>query len=165
VSTVDWSAVTGLRTGGFEGFIPIHCLRAERAASIPDAPGLYVVHFRRPVRSVRFVYPSPAGHYEGRDPTVSIEELKQHWVAGSPVVYIGKARATLRGRVSCYLRFGKGEPVPHQGGRYIWQIGSSDDLLVCWKVIRGIDPRAVERNLIEDFRRTFGKRPFANLQA
>jgi hypothetical protein len=34
-------------------------------------------------------------------------------------------------------RYGRGEPVAHQGGRYLWPIAEHDSLRVAWK----LDPR------------------------
>lgn len=99
---------------------------------------------------------------------VSIAELEANWVEGTSVVYIGKAggvgsSATLQKRISQYIRFGQGANVGHWGGRYIWQLADSRDLVVCWKILTNEEPREVERLMIADFIDVHGgKRPFAN---
>jgi hypothetical protein len=109
------------------------------------------------------------GHFKGQDPNVSLSELKDNWVEGTPVIYIGKAggagnTATLNKRLGQYLRFGQGANVGHWGGRYIWQLADSRDLIVCWKTLTDDDPREVEHQMIAEFKATHaGKRPFANL--
>jgi hypothetical protein len=88
-------------------------------------------------------------------------------VDGALVLNIGKAgpgKATLRSRLKQYIRFGQGEAVGHRGGRYIWQLAHSDDLLVCWKVTPDDVPRTVEKMLIEEFETVYGRPPFANLK-
>lgn len=84
------------------------------------------------------------------------------------MVYIGKAggpgkNATLRSRMRQYMRFGQGEALGHCGGRYIWQLSDSRDLVVCWKPTTGEDPRDVERELIDEFKAIYGRHPFVNL--
>jgi hypothetical protein len=49
------------------------------------------------------------------------------------------------------------------GGRHIWQLANSGNLLVCWKVTLHDVLRTVEKALIEEFERVYGKLPFANL--
>jgi len=64
------------------------------------------------------------------------------------------------------MRFGKGEPVGHRGGRYIWQLQDNKDLLMCWRpIIKGVeDPSAMESELLCEFVGTYGRLPFANLR-
>ena len=93
----------------------------------------------------------------------------------SIVIYIGQAGgvrngkwsdSNLRERLKKYFDFGLGKPVGHWGGRLIWQIENSDKLIVCWKELpdKVKDPCKEESKLIEKFKTTFGKRPFANLR-
>jgi hypothetical protein len=83
------------------------------------------------------------------------------------VLNIGKAgpgrTATLKSRLLNYVRFGQGKNSGHSGGRYIWQLPNSRDLLVCWKATGKAVPREVEKRLIAEFRQKYGKLPFANL--
>lgn len=60
-----------------------------------------------------------AGHFNGTDPTVPVAELKQLWVPGIRIVYIGKAnhggsrKGGLLKRLDEFPRFGASEPVCH----------------------------------------------------
>lgn len=143
---------------GFDGFVPF--------AALPDSPppaepGVYVV-----VRLARtapvFLSGSPAGWFKDRDPTLPVAELRAAWVPGEPVIYIGKAagRRGLRRRLSEYRRHGAGRAVGHWGGRMIWQLADSAELLVGWRTVA--DARATEKALIADFVAMYGSMPFAN---
>ena len=159
---------SGLENEGFEGFVPIHHLKANDCACVPDQMGVYVV-FRTPATPPAFLAESVGGYYKGENPTVSAARLRAEWVPDVEVVYIGKAGAagsdvTLKDRVGAYMRFGRGRPVAHRGGKLIWQLADHDDLLVCWKELSSQDPRSVEKYLIAEFARQYGPRPFANLQ-
>jgi hypothetical protein len=57
---------------------------------VPCRPGAYVV-LRLSAAEPAFVQSSPAGHFQGGDPTVSVERLQREWLAGARVLYIGKA--------------------------------------------------------------------------
>lgn len=115
-----------------------------------------------------FLERSIAGHFKGRDPTVDAQALAANWVPGAATLYIGMAdwrkrgKHPLRKRLQEFARIGAGEAVGHWGGRLIWQLADSDQLLVAWKGTPHRIPKAVEDALIADFRDAFGKPPFAN---
>ncbi len=158
-----------LQAHGFEGFKTMGELMDGARTQIPARKGVYVV-LRESESAPRFLTEGTGGFFKGKNPNVSIAELEANWVEGTPVVYIGKAggagsSATLQKRIDQYLRFGQGANVGHWGGRYIWQLADSRDLIVCWKTLTNEEPREVEHKMIEDFKATHtGKRPFANLK-
>ena len=58
---------------------------------------------------------------------------------------------------------GQGKPVGHWGGRYIWQLSDSDELLVAWKVTNDA-PELVENEMLAAFVDRYDQLPFANLR-
>lgn len=151
---------------GFEGFSTIQGIRLRRTAVLPQ-PGVYVV-LREHLGPVEFLNKGTGGWFKGRDPSVPVETLVANWVEDAYVVYIGKADAGARGqrgirtRLDEYVRFGMGEPIGHWGGRYLWQLAGTDELLVCYKACH--DPAGEERRLLDRFRSEYGTLPFANLR-
>ncbi|MET9595602.1 hypothetical protein ABZY45_32455 [Streptomyces sp. NPDC006516] len=94
--------------------------------------------------------------------------LEAAWVDEAVIVYVGKASAGkdggrgLRKRLDEYRRHGAGGSAGHWGGRYIWQLADSDELLVAWLQIPERDPGEAEAELIAEFMELYGARPFAN---
>ena len=124
--------------------------------------GVYVVLYTTGTYPI-FLQVGTGGFYNDKDPNVSIEELETNWIDGEQVIYIGKA-TSLRNRLSQYMRFGSGKKVGHKGGRYIWQLKDSANLIVCWKRTKE-NPRDVEKEMIAEFKLSHqGRRPFANLK-
>lgn len=73
-------------------------------------------------------------------------------------------KRTLRKRLDEYRRFGKGEPIGHWGGRLIWQLADSDELVVGWRATKPPQhPQCEESTLIRGFEADYGMRPFANM--
>ncbi len=151
-----------LERTGFLGWRTWAVLRNSRFAGVPDGPATYVVY--RPATDHLFLDTNPGGRFNGRDPSVSVETLKAKWVSGAQMVYIGKADVAHR-RLKQFARFGDGEPVAHWGGRYIWQLQDSFELLVAWHSIAWDEPaREYEKRLLAHFGALHnGRRPFANL--
>jgi hypothetical protein len=139
---------------------------ASDYSSIPRVKGVYLV--LNPTKKGEFLTIGTGGLFKGKNPNISISELKANWVDDTIVVYIGKAgkdgsSATLRSRLKQYFGFGRGKSVGHWGGRYIWQLKDSGDLVVCWKALPKNDPKTLESELIQYFISIYSKRPFANL--
>lgn len=147
-----------LERSGFEGWLSFGEL-ATQLDQMTSAGGVYVVS--RASGEPAFLDANPGGCFKGRDPSVSNEALRANWVDGAEVVYIGKAD-NLRRRLHELARFGEGAPIGHWGGRLIWQLADSAELLVAWKETPDRVPREVETEMITAFRAAFGKPPFAN---
>lgn len=152
---------------GFLGFKSIQQLWNDYSV-IPDVSGVYVV-INPDMKEKRFLPKGTGGFFKGKDPNISQEELKGYWIDNCLVIYIGKAggsnsSATLRKRIKQYLDFGKGKPVGHYGGRLIWQLVNSKDLIIAWKILKQIEPRNEEQKLLNEFVNIYGKLPFANLK-
>jgi hypothetical protein len=148
----------------FHGFKTIKELKQD-ISSIPNQKGVYLVLFKnnQPV----FLEKNIGGHFKGKDPSVPITKLKSNWISNEEIIYIGQAggngsNVTLRKRLKQYLQFGSGKPVGHWGGRLIWQLKGSDELIIAWKETIE-DPYIIESEMIAKFKEKHGGRPFANL--
>lgn len=135
---------------------------------VPDKPGVYLI-LRLDATTPKFLPIGTGAYYKnGTDPNVGVGRLRSKWVEGAIVVNIGRAgapgrTATLNSRLLDYVRFGQGRNSGHSGGRYIWQLHGSGNLVVCWKPTGKAVPRDVEKRLIAEFEQRYGKIPFANL--
>ena len=170
---MKYRTIDDLKKAGFEGFCSVEKLRDD-LSGIPAVAGVYMVVYQGDVMP-EFLENGTGGLKRKKDksgklkiinPNVPVSELKSNWVKDTCVVYIGKA-TTLSKRISQYLKFGNGKSIGHWGGRLIWQIKDSKDLLFCWKAIPEHKSNSVEieKELIADFKRQYGgKRPFANLK-
>jgi hypothetical protein len=62
------------------------------------------------------------------------------------------------------MRFGSGQSCAHHGGRYIWQLADSGQLLLFWKQIKNGMAATEEKRLLLEFSERYGCLPFANLR-
>lgn len=149
-----------LKKAGFIGFKKMKDLFLD-SSMLPDSKGVYLIlnHENRPGD---FLTIGSGGHFKGKNPNISIAELKANWVDNTKVVYIGKA-TSLKSRLKQYFGFGQGKNIGHYGGRLIWQLKYSQELVVAWKPLN-TDPREYESDLISQFVSTYGSKPFANLK-
>jgi hypothetical protein len=163
-----FTSMEEIKKSGFLGFVSKAEL-FEDCTAIPKEKGVYLILYPS-LKEPTFLEVGCGGFFKGKNPNVSIAELKLNWVANSQVIYIGKAgasdsSATLHSRLKQYFAFGQGKAVGHYGGRYIWQLQNATELIVCWKCLPNDEARNVESQLITEFVQTFGKRPFANLSS
>jgi hypothetical protein len=160
---MDAYDVLELRDRGFEGFVRVADLGPEPEA-VPTSPGVYVVA-RVTDKQPTFVDRSPGSWFKGKDPTVPVSRLREEWVDGAQTLYIGSG-VHLRDRIGLLVEFSNAGPtrsVFHWGGRLLWQLIDSQDLQVAWREEpEGIG--SVERDLVHEFKRAFGRLPFANLR-
>jgi hypothetical protein len=146
-----------LEKHGFGGFVPL--LETELVGCVPSQAGVYVV-LAEGREEPAFAGLSCGGRFKRKDPTVDRSILRSKFVCGCETVYIGRATRLDR-RVHLLARFGRGEPVAHWGGRYLWQLERPESLRVAWRV--EADPVEAEASLLDDFETAFGQLPFANL--
>ena len=164
---MNFNDINNIKRNVFIGFRTVHELWCDKSC-IPKIKGVYLVI--NPISDkIEFINPGVGGFFKGKDPNVSIAELKSNHVENSQVVYIGKAgnpsgKATLNSRLGQYLRFGETKNVGHWGGRLIWQLQNHSGLIVCWKSTPKENPRDVEKQLLLEYFEQFGTRPFANLK-
>ena len=166
--SVSFESVKNLESNGFVGFLSVESLMISNVMEIPLVKGVYLVLSLKDL-SPDFLDTSTGGRFKGKDPSVDPDVLTNKWVEDAIVVYIGQAgggtsKATLRSRIKQLLDFGTGKPVGHWGGRYLWQLKNSKDLVLCWKATPGSDPRQIEKDLIHSFISDYGRLPFANLR-
>ena len=136
-------------------------LRESQCKELPKRPGVYVVMAPSRFRSV-FINPGTGGYFKGRDPNVGLTVLRSRWISGARELYIGKASRNLRQRVWRFLEFGCGKPVAHWGGRLIWQLKDSRNLLLAWYT--DPSPNQEEKRRLQQFEQKYGQLPFANLR-
>lgn len=163
---MDFNNIDEIKIAGFTGFKKMSELFVD-SSIIPKTKGVYLVlNFDN--KPQEFLTIGTGGYFKKKDPNVLLSQLKRNWIDKAIVVYIGKAgkegsKATLHSRLRQYFRFGQSKNAGHWGGRLIWQLKNSKDLVVCWKALPTEDPRAVEAELIQQFVSKFSNRPFANI--
>lgn len=161
----DFDTVEGLRAMGFEGFRSVRDLRRDDCRDLPRENGVYLL-VRDRAGEPRFNVKGTAASWRGQNPNVKVEELKEKWVSGAIVMYVGRAAGTgvrgkLQQRIKRWLRFGEGKNVAHWGGRHVWQLADAYDLPVAWKACK--DAVRQEVALLAAFEAKHGMLPFANL--
>lgn len=94
-----------LEERGYAGFVSFTGLRNGALSQIPQTAGSYAVL----VEGIEpdFIDVSRGGHFKGKDPSVKIEALREKWVHGASVPYVGKAE-NMRRRLREFCRFGAG---------------------------------------------------------
>lgn len=163
---MNFKNIDDIKRAGFVGFKTMQELFVD-SSQLPAIKGVYLV-LNLDTKTPSYLQVGTGGHFKGKNPNVTIPGLKSNWVDKTIVVYIGKAgsdtsSATLKSRLKQYFGFGQGKNIGHWGGRLIWQLASSNNLVVCWKILPNEAPRTYEGKLIKDFVTQYGKRPFANL--
>jgi len=164
-SNTIFNNINKMKEFGFYGFKTISELK-ENINLIPNEKGIYIII--KETDNIDFRKISTGGHFKGKNPTVPIYKLQTKWIKESSIIYIGKAggknsKSNLKKRLNQYIKFGEGQPIGHWGGRYIWQITESDNLIVAWKTLRLLEPRDLEKQLINNFEKYYNALPYANL--
>ena len=139
--------------------------------NLPKTKGVYAIvnNGEIPHYSRRFLETGTCGHFQGRDPNVSIEILEDKWhnTGQYRVLYIGRSnynkgheketecKSTIQREVKKYMRAGHGA-ASKWGGRYLWQLVDNGEFDVYY--LSCDNPQTIERELIEKYK------PFANLK-
>lgn len=157
-----------LKKDGFCGFKTVAELR-KNINIVPELTGVYVLLRPNDDEPV-FLEKGTGGFFKKKNPNVAFPKLGAKWVRDTSIVYIGKADISpktgergLRTRLKEYLDFGQGQNIGHWGGRYVWQLKDSAELVVCWKRVDS-NAEQVEKQMIITFHAKHGKYPFANLR-
>lgn len=159
-------SIQQIKQSGFTGFKTVAELWNDHSI-IPNEKGIYVI-INPDCSKNNFIPKGVGGFFKGKDPNLSVNDLKLKWIDNCHVLYIGQAggngsSSTLKKRLKQYLDFGRGKPIGHFGGRLIWQLSHHRELIVAWKASGDIDARVLEKDLIQKFVAFYGKLPFANL--
>ena len=171
---MKFNSIKQLKDEGFVGFRTTTDIY-ECSNYIPDERGIYMMIYPYD-EDPRFTLKGTGGYHKKKDPNVDSTYLRSRWVNQSIVLYIGQAggirngkwsNATLRERISAYVKFGNGHNAGHYGGRLVWQILNNSKIIICWKELPNkiADPRQIEKKMISAFETIYGKRPFANIDA
>jgi hypothetical protein len=150
---------------GFSEPIKLSELRGTRYASVPAHAGIYLIESETE-SAPEFRILSTGGRFKGQDPNCAPDIIRAKWVDGAHILYIGKAagRNGLKSRLRQLIDFGCGKPVGHRGGRLLWHLQNSEELLVRWRTCTVDEADRAETTAIADFKRSHqGMRPFANM--
>src|SRR5437016_4111338 len=128
---MNFASVDSIKAHRFEGFMSISGLKASRYSNVKNVSGVYMV-LRLDTTPPVFLLRSTGGRHKGQDPTLPREQLQEQWVDRAIVVYIGQT-IDLKKRLHQYFDPQEGQSTSHNGGRCIWQLEGSKNLLVCWK--------------------------------
>lgn len=158
---MNFNNIEEIKKYGFKGFESVKDLR-EDSSRIPQKKGVYLV-LKPQDMDVKFLKTGTGGHTKG-NPNVSRDKLKAKRIEHTLVLYVGRTGRTLYERINELLRFGQGENIDHWGGRYLWQINHSEELVICWKEMQDEDPEEIKNQLLLDFESKYSKLPFANLR-
>ena len=134
-----------------------HCAGLKPSGPVPwniavedRLPGVYVVAL--------------VGDADLPGAAIDITNLPQgeaaRWIPGAPVVYIGRARRSLRRRISQFYRHEHGDPRPHRGGQAVLLLPEASRWVFWAPTEASVE---AERIMIETFMAHAGGRlPFAN---
>lgn len=142
---LDWTRA-GFERLGFTGWKTFGSLEAGH---LPPRHGVYVV-VRAPGLRPEFLPASVGGPHKRRPLTVDVDVLQRAWRDDAEIVYVGKAggRLGLQDRLWAYAKQGRGRSAGHAGGRFVWQLPMSHELLVGWRETGDLDVGDVEEALL-----------------
>ncbi len=159
------ASIDEIALDGFSEPVSIGALRETRCSAVPQDSGIYLI-LRSSDCVPEFLPTSTGGRFKKKDPTCLLEFVRENWVPGAHVVYVGKAagRKGLSRRLYDLVAFGYGEAVGHWGGRLLWHLPERENLLVRWRTCAEEEADAAETKAIGSFKTLYGMRPYANLR-
>ena len=136
-------------------------MHARDLRHIPASPGVYLVGVPfdgfEPEISDGTTGPAVV---KGRSMLYPAHKLRKKFESSDRrCLYIGESD-NLQHRIALFLQYGRGEDVPHRGGRAIWQITNSRELILAWCVCANHED--VKAMLLSSYRQNFGTLPMAN---
>ena len=88
-------------------------------------------------------------------------KLRERWLPGEVVLYIGMTTRPLRKRLGEFYRHRLGDPGPHVGGECIKALKNLTELHIFWA--EHCDPARAEEAMLRRFKQSaHGRLPFAN---
>ena len=125
---------------GFEGFIAIDCI-AKHASSIPNNKGVYMI---------LQLHPQLPDFSKLNELNFTTRTCLDKWVEDAKVLYIGTSTKynsmhNLQDSLSNMVK-SKGVKIGDMGGALINSMPKPEELLVCWKVVAGGDPKLLQKN-------------------
>lgn len=141
-------------------------LYKDKCLKIINQKGIYIVKVTEG-HVPNFLYNTTAiRDYLGRDMLYRVTVLSDKYSKGDKaVLYIGKAGGvnhSLDKRIRQLVKYGAGEVKNHRGGRAIWQIQNSRDLLLGY--LECEQPEIYEKKLLIEYKEKYGVLPVANWQ-
>ena len=85
------ASAASLRRIGFDGFVAVTNLLPGILFNVPALPGVYLVLHDR-TSNPKFLEIGTGGHFKGKNPNQPIARLKDEWVDGAAIVYVGQNR-------------------------------------------------------------------------
>lgn len=141
----------------------LRVLHRTRYAGVPVGCGVYIL-LRKSSSRPKFRGESKAGWFKNLDPSYPPNVVKEAWVSGAQIVYVGKAAGAngLKQRIRQLVDFGFGKAIGHRGGRLLWHLPDHATLRLHWKRCGRSRADRLETLFINQFRSIYGRRPFAN---
>ncbi|MDD2476938.1 MAG: hypothetical protein PHI32_13645 [Dysgonamonadaceae bacterium] len=132
--------------------------------SIPNEKGIYIVMVPEQF-DVQFLENTTAiTTHNGKNLLYPACDLRTKYNSSDrKILYVGKAGGEnnkLRQRIRQYVKYGYGEANNHRGGRAIWQIKNSEQLLIGYHICE--KPRDEESILLAEYYSKYGTFPVAN---
>ncbi|MDR3598834.1 hypothetical protein [Clostridium sp.] len=144
-----------LKNKGYKGFIRIGSLK-NNYSILPELSGVYLILIPKDF-IVKFLKDGTTNSGD------SINYLQNNWVKGAKILYIGSSN-NLRKHVKQLVDSRNNSVDRFPGGRHLWKLKDSLDLLISWNVIDTNECKQEKKYLLNEFMVRYSKPPFANCQ-